>query len=176
MGRTPCEMVVAETDQFHTGFSKLSTQGEGAKIPVHTVDTYKFGTPGFIKIDAEGMELDILAGALRQLSEARPFVVLENFLDFVNPADTYATIHFLRQNSYRVFVPALHFSPGGQRILATYGNYSEVIARHGGPQLAVAEFDPGLRFLLAPHVNLLAVHTSRVDELWQTGILNLGTL
>jgi FkbM family methyltransferase len=36
---------------------------ENGKIEIRTIDSYKFSNIGFIKLDCEGMELDILEGA-----------------------------------------------------------------------------------------------------------------
>jgi FkbM family methyltransferase len=175
MGRTACEMTVAEADEFDTGLSRLSSDGTGGKIPVKPVDALEFGPPVFIKIDAEGMELEILAGAKRTLAEAKPFVVLENLLEFKEPAKPLESIDFLEKNDYRVFIPVLQFSGSGTKLLATYGrDFAGLVDRHGPPQLAVVELAGRLRFLFGDYLNLLGVHASRVDELWQAGIINLG--
>lgn len=175
LGSTVCEMVVAEADRFNTGLSRLAPKGGGQKIPVKTVDSLDFGPFGFVKIDAEGMELDILTGASNTLAKARPFVVLENFVDFEEPAKTYATIEFLREINYRVFLPVLEFSVGSHKFLATYGrDYTPIVEHSGPPQLGVIEVNPRLRFLLGDHLNLLGVHEARIEDLWKAGILNIG--
>ncbi len=178
VGRTACELTVAEADPFNSGLSRLTADGgSGEKIPVKPVDALEFPAPGLIKIDAEGMELDILAGAARTLAEAKPFIVLENFLELEAPAKTYATIDFLAQKDYRVFVPTLEFSIEGRAVLATYGsNYTPLVERGGQPRLGLVEISSSHRFLLAGQLNLLGVHTSRTEELWKLGILNFGKM
>lgn len=177
IGRVACEMTVAEADRHNTGLSRLTAQGPGQKIPVKPVDKLGLGQPGFMKIDAEGMELEILAGAIRTLAEAKPFVVIENFLDLESPEATYGPIDFLTANGYRVFVPALKFLRKGLPVLMTYGSdFTPIIERDGPPQLGVAEVTASRRFLLGEHLNLVGVHVSRVEELWGAGIIDLGKM
>lgn len=178
VGRTACELSVAEADPFNSGLSRLTADGgSGEKIPVKPVDALDFPAPGMIKIDAEGMELDILAGAVNTLAQAKPFVILENFLDFEAPGKTYATIDLLEQNSYRTFVPALEFLIDGHPVLATYGsNFTPLVERGGTPRLGLVEISGGHRFLLPGQLNLLGVHASRVEELWKLGISDFGKI
>jgi len=177
VGRSECELTVTEADRFNTGLSRLTAAGGGCKIPVKPIDALAFGQPGFIKIDAEGMELDILAGATRTLAEARPFVVLENFLDLPEPGKTCAPLQFLAQQNYRVFVPVLEFSLKGSPALMTYGrDYTPLVEQGGSPRLGAVELATQRRFLLGDQLNLLAVHASRVGELWQSGLTDFGKM
>ena len=177
VGRTACEMTVAEADRFNTGLSRLTADDGGQKIPVKPVDSLEFGEPGFIKIDAEGMELEILVGATRTLAEAKPFVVIENFLELEAPEKTYATMDFLEKNNYRTFVPVLEFSKNGSSMLLTYGrDYTPAVERGGQPRLGVVEVSARRRFLLGDQLNLLGVHSSRVEELWKLGVFDFGKM
>lgn len=174
LGREECEMTVMEPDRFNTGLSHLTARGDGRTVPVKPIDALNFGAPGMIKIDAEGMELEVLAGATRTLREAKPFVVFENFLDFEEPQKTYATLNFLEEYGYRLFMPVLEFSLDGAAWLMTYGlNYTPVIERGGVPRLGVVEASVRHRFLMGQHLNLLGVHRSRVEELWKAGIADM---
>ena len=177
VGRIECELTVAEADRFNTGLTRLTTNGNGQKIPVKPVDMMKFGQPGLIKVDAEGMELEILAGATRTLAEVKPFVVFENFLDFQEPEKTYASIQFLEQKDYRVFVPVLEFFLKGFSVLTTYGcDYTPIVEQGGQPRLGAVKVSASRRFLLGNQLNLLAVHVSRVEELWKAGIKDFGEM
>jgi len=177
VGSTVCELTVAEADRFNTGLSRLTANGGGQKIPVKPLDSLSIGRPAFIKIDAEGMEMEILAGAVRTLAEAKPFIVFENFLDFQAPENTYATIRFLEQNAYRVFAPALEFSLKNSAVLATYGrDYTPLVESGGQPQSGVVEVSARRRFLLGDHLNLLAVHETRLNDLWESGVKDFGKM
>jgi len=177
VGRTACEMTVAEADPFDTGASRLAAGGAGQKIPVKPVDTLGFGSPGFLKIDAEGMEMEVLAGAVRTLAEAKPFVVIENFLDFEAPEKTYGAMDFLDKHNYRIFLPVLEFRGKDSSILLTYDrDYAASIGRNGQPRLGVVEVSTSRRFLLGNHLNFLGVHDENVDELWPAGIINFGKM
>ena len=177
VGRTACDMTVAEADHFNTGLSRLTASGGGHKIPVKPVDLLEFEPPGFMKIDAEGMELEVLMGARRTLANAKPFVVIENFLDFQAPRKTYAAMDFLREGGYRIFVPVLEFSLKGSPVLVTYGqDYTSIVKGAGQPKLGVVEISIQRRFLLGEQLNLLAVHASRIEELWKLGISDMGKM
>jgi FkbM family methyltransferase len=177
VGRTACELVIDEPDRFNTGLSRLTTSGTGQRIPVKPLDDLKFPTPGVIKIDAEGMELEVLAGASKTLTEGKPFIIFENFLNFTSPKSTYETMSFLAQKDYRLFVPALEFSVAGTSVLATYGrDYCSLVQQGGPPRLGVVETSGKLRFMLGDHLNLLAVPASRLEEFWSLGISDWGKI
>jgi FkbM family methyltransferase len=174
VGATACEMTVAESDQFNSGLSRLEQNGAGKKIPVVTLDSVTAGKPNFIKVDAEGMELDILRGAEKTLRTAKPFVVFENFLESGDPAKTFAPIEFLRAQNYRIFIPALRFRVAGRAVAVSYGHdYNGLFAADPAPELCLHEPKDDERFLLAWQLNLLGVHTDRVAELWPAGIQKL---
>ena len=115
VGAEPCEMVVAESDRFNSGLSQLKKNGDGKKIPVVTLDSLGADQPRFIKIDAEGMELEILRGAAQTLQTAKPFIVIENFIES-DIAKTCAPVEFLRAAGYRIFIPALRFQVAGRAV------------------------------------------------------------
>jgi len=177
VGRVSCDMSVSEADRFNSGLSRLTDGGSGQKIPVKPLDVLEFGSPGLIKIDAEDMELEILMGANKILAEAKPFIIFENFLNFSSPKLTYETISFLLQKDYRVFVPVVEFSVDGSNVFATYGrDYSPLVEQGGPPRLGLVEISARLRFLLGDQLNLLAVPSTRLEELWDMGILNFGKI
>jgi len=170
-GSRCCEMVVAETDQFISGLSKLTTDGNGAKIPVTTLDEFNAPQPDFIKIDAEGMELDILKGATRLMRDAKPFLVFENFADHQAPAETLLPIEFLHANDYKVFIPVLRFNINHTTLLASYGSdYNSLFESNAYPTLHLVKLNPEKRFLFARQLNLLGVHASRVSDLQACGL------
>lgn len=63
--------------------ARSDTPGDATLLPISTMSldnfVYEQGhpAPGFIKIDVEGAEVQVLAGARRLLSEARPVLVAE---------------------------------------------------------------------------------------------------
>jgi FkbM family methyltransferase len=58
------------------GVSLGSVQGED--VPVVTLDQLEVSTVKLIKVDVEGMELDVLAGAKATLARCRPILYVEN--------------------------------------------------------------------------------------------------
>ena len=101
-------MHVAEVDPFNSGLSQLQKTGAGSTVSVITLDSVNSEPPVVIKIDAEGMELDVLRGAVRLMKQARPFIIFENYLDD-DVVKTRAPLEFLREHGYKLFVPVLRF-------------------------------------------------------------------
>ncbi len=177
VGQTATELRLEEVDPYLTGLAHLSAQGTGRKIAVVPIDEVASDPPGFIKIDAEGMELEILKGAARSLERAKPFVVFESFLDYARPASTLGPIDYLSSLGYRQFVPYSTFAFDGYSVPTGYGHdVRELMTRDCRPQLGVMEFSSATRFMLNNQINILGVHNSRVHDLWDAGIANLGTM
>ena len=175
LGRASGTMALAEADNFSTGFARLVSAGAGRKITVKRLDELEFPEPQVIKIDAEGMEADILAGGSNVLSAARPFVLFENFLDYVSPERTFASLELLRGHGYRLFVPALLFPRNGRWVMMTYGaDPHELISTGAEPQMGLFEVNPKNRFLLGLQLNILAVPPAKVAGLWTAGFINLN--
>ena len=171
VGAEACEMVVAESDRFNSGLSQLKKNGAGKKIPVVTLDSLGADKPLFIKIDAEGMELEIMRGAAQTMKQAKPFIVFENFLEGDDIAKTCAPVEFLRAQDYRIFIPALRFQVQGRAVAVSYGHdYNSFFAADPAPVLCLYELKDAERFLLGRQLNLLGVHAGRVEEMWAGGI------
>lgn len=47
-------------------------------VPVATIDSYHFPNVGFIKIDVEGFELEVLKGAVDTITRCRPILYIED--------------------------------------------------------------------------------------------------
>ena len=83
-------------DAENQGATRLVAANDGA-IRSTTLDGSVRGKVDFIKIDAEGMELEVLAGAARIVRESRPKIMIEVF-----NAHTGAFNRWLAANRYRV--------------------------------------------------------------------------
>lgn len=62
----------------------------GGTIPCETIDSWGLPSLGFLKLDVEGSEPDVLDGALRTLARCRPIVLFENkafWTRYGKPAD-----------------------------------------------------------------------------------------
>jgi FkbM family methyltransferase len=71
----------------------------GEKIAVTTLDAYKLDRLNFVKIDVEGMELDVLNGAIDTLQRCKPVVFAEcNSLENSAPI-----IKWCQENNYQVY-------------------------------------------------------------------------
>jgi FkbM family methyltransferase len=85
------------------GGLRLVEAGEGAiageSVSVSTIDSLSLAQCNFIKIDVEGMERDVLAGATQTLVRCQPFLYVEN-----DRAEKSAElITWLLEHEYRLF-------------------------------------------------------------------------
>lgn len=175
LGRESCTMALAEADRFSTGFARLVSAGANRGITVKRLDGLGFPEPQVIKIDAEGMEADILAGGSNVLRTAQPFVLFENFLDYVSPERTFAPLELLRGHGYRLFVPVLLFPKNGRWVMMTYGaDPAELLSAGAEPEIGLFEVNSANRYLLGLQLNLLAVPPVKVAGLWTAGFVNLN--
>ena len=95
--------------EFYVDDKRLSNSSfqnlvEGQKIEVETVtiDSLKLIDIGFIKVDVEGVELDVLNGAKDTIKEYRPTCMVEVYEKFNKyPVDT--TFDFFFSRNYKCF-------------------------------------------------------------------------
>ncbi|MGE0658318.1 MAG: FkbM family methyltransferase [Reyranellaceae bacterium] len=56
----------------------LSAEGDGERVPVMTIDGLELQSCRLMKIDVEGMEIDVLRGAARTIARLQPRLYVEN--------------------------------------------------------------------------------------------------
>lgn len=66
------------TQQNNFGGLSLGGYESGEGVPLSTLDSFNFPACTFLKIDVEGMELDVLQGADRLVRQFRPVIYVEN--------------------------------------------------------------------------------------------------
>lgn len=69
--------LVGQPGEVNYGGHSIGFATKGDAIPVYSIDTANWGAPGFVWIDAEGMEEGIIRGGQRILSQARPVIYCE---------------------------------------------------------------------------------------------------
>lgn len=62
----------------NSGGVSLSAEGEGERVPVMTIDGLELKSCRLMKIDVEGMEIDVLRGAARTIERLQPRLYVEN--------------------------------------------------------------------------------------------------
>lgn len=106
-GTVSVPVLSAERRENFGGVSLLSTAGssESETVPVETLDGLRLTSCQFLKVDVEGMELDVLNGGDSLLRRLRPVVYVENDRAEQSPA----LIEGLLRRDYRLFwhLPAL---------------------------------------------------------------------
>jgi FkbM family methyltransferase len=77
MGLSDHQDVLFIVPNENVGASHLTDRGEGETIAVETLDSFRLDRLDFIKIDVEGMEIDVLDGALETINRCRPIILVE---------------------------------------------------------------------------------------------------
>ena len=107
LGRSLGEMVLPNVDpRIENNFGGLSLlqAGQGEKVAIVTIDSLALPRCDLIKVDVEGMEEEVLAGALNTIAQFRPTLYLEN--DRVEKSAS--LIRFLQSLNYKIW---WHLSP-----------------------------------------------------------------
>ena len=175
LGHHEGELHIEEPEKFKTGLCRLTPDGTGQRIPVHTLDSIDLAPPGAIKIDAEGMEIDIFKGGEKTLRRHKPFIVFENFLCYEEPGRTWAPLALLQEWGYRIFNPALMFDCGKESVLASYGDpLDQLLKRDSKPMTALVGITAKNRFLMRNQLNVFACHEDRLRELSASGFVQMS--
>jgi FkbM family methyltransferase len=102
IGHEPGSITVPPVDYAKVGnFGGVSLRGrtEGEAVPLLTIDSLSLERCDFMKIDVEGMELDVLQGAARTLARFRPRLYVEND----RPENSPSLIRYLLALDYRLY-------------------------------------------------------------------------
>lgn len=95
-----CSFVHSEEYAQNKGFKQLD-------IPIVTLNEFlpktELPIPDIIKIDAEGLDLEVLKGASDYLGKTEVFLVEAGVVSKKNPNSISSVIKFMDENGYRVF-------------------------------------------------------------------------
>lgn len=87
------------TQENNFGGLSLGNYENGEGVPLATLDGFNFPACSFLKIDVEGMELDVLHGAERLLRQFRPVIYLEND----RPEKSAALVRHVNSLGYKMY-------------------------------------------------------------------------
>lgn len=107
LGRQCGEMVLPNVDpRVENNFGGLSllVGGQGERVGIVTIDSLALSRCDLIKVDVEGMEEEVMAGAVGTIAKFRPLLYLEND----RAEKSAALIGFLQSLNYRIW---WHLSP-----------------------------------------------------------------
>ncbi len=102
LGAQPGHITVPGLDPHRAnnfGGLSLADNLPGERVPIATVDGLELGVCHLVKIDVEGMEIEVLRGAVQTLARCRPYLYVEN--DRVERSD--ALIRLIDSLGYRLF-------------------------------------------------------------------------
>jgi len=85
--------------QGNFGGVALTMKLGGESVPLLTIDSFNFPRCDFIKLDVEGMEQDVLEGAVQTLARCNPILYVENDRREKSPA----LIELLFKQGYRLY-------------------------------------------------------------------------
>lgn len=87
------------TRENNFGGLSLGTFESGDRVPLSALDDFNFPACHFLKIDVEGMEIDVLHGAGKLISRFKPVIYVEND----RPEKSAALIRHLDSLSYKMY-------------------------------------------------------------------------
>lgn len=102
LGAAPAEAVVPAIDYTRDnnyGGVPLRNGGNGERVPIVTLDSLALPSCALIKIDVEGMELDVLRGASETIRRHQPRLFVENNGTDRSPP----LISWLLEQNYRLY-------------------------------------------------------------------------
>ncbi len=143
------------------GGVSLQTQETGETVQIAPLDSFNLPTCRLLKIDAEGMELDVLQGATATITRCQPILYIEND----RPEKAPALIHQIQTLGYQLYWhrPPL-FNPENfcQNPTNVFGqitslNMLGILPTHGIALASLARFSlkpiPGSPLFPLPHVS-----------------------
>ncbi len=149
-------------DQVRSGLARLAAAGDVA-VPLARLDDIALPDPLVIKMDVEGHEDRVLAGAEACLRRARPHIVFENWLERAEPEITLAPLRRLENLGYALFVPGwARTAEGGA---ASVSAEAEPPTAAKDQTLVLTPMTSAQRFSLAAQINIYACPRDRLGEL-----------
>ncbi len=132
----------------------LTDRDDPGRPQLLRLDALDLAIPSVIRVEAADQGRSMLIGASAVIDRVRPFIVLDNRLHRNDPELTQAPIAVLDSKNYRFFFPGW-----------TRNHYDYVEAERGAStHLTLVPFLPAQRFLLPPHITIVAVPEERLAE------------
>jgi len=155
------EASITIPDGLHSGTAEVSLRNGGQRVPMRRLDSLGLPAPGFIKMDVEGHETEVLRGGVEVLKSARPFIVFESKPSAAFEEKSLEPLFFLKDLGYRLYAPALQ-RHNGTRV---YYQQDYTLPASPGDSVVLIELAPEERLLWPAYLNLLACHEERLPQL-----------
>jgi FkbM family methyltransferase len=127
-------------DGLNSGKASV-TLGGNIEIAMGRLERFYRAGIGLLKIDVEGFEEQVLSGAEQIIKEEKPFIIFESWADKKDPAGTLRPFEILARLGFSFFSP--HYENG---------------------ILSLSLFNHAERFSHREHMNVLAVHETRLED------------
>ncbi len=153
-------------DFISSGLATLKEDGnaKGTATKVATLDSLALEPPSVMKVDVEGAEAKVFHGGAGLIAQHKPMIIFENYRPFNELDGVLEPMVYLASLGYVFYRLAW---------VRKTKNISFYMGDDGDPTpqstetLALAEFEPAERLLLADGLNIFACHRDRVGELAQ---------
>jgi FkbM family methyltransferase len=169
------KMYVAPKYFANTGNTRLldnSNYSNALEVDVATIDSLNIDCPDVIKIDVEGMELDVLMGGVEKIRRAHPYIIFESWLPVSKNEKECDVLSWLHREGYEFFIPGLMYEDNGSsQIVITDDEIAANIRGNDNVNVICIEINHELRSAYRSHINIIACHTSKVDSM---GINKIG--
>ena len=169
LGAKATTMAISASALVRTGNTHLLNLADGdVSVEVKRLDELNLPLPDVMKLDVEGMELDILEGGLELLRRARPAIVFESLSSPDDPTSSVRLVDFLSESGYEFFVPVFHFkNKDGPLAIQSDSACAALWDKGVRAELGLIACDPKNRPIMQTHLNLFACHRDRLEALRQ---------
>jgi len=148
-------------DAITSGNAEVSSDHKGVPVQSVRLDDLNLPYPSVMKVDVEGHEREVFAGAKATLAEAKPFIVFENWRGH-SKLTTLEPLIALRDAGYHFYQP-VSFSAREQHF--QIDRNSTDWSQNEKDALGLVEFELDQRMLLGEHINILACHDEKRDRI-----------
>jgi FkbM family methyltransferase len=167
LGAKATAMGIAASALVRTGNTHLLNLADGdMSVEVKRLDELNLPLPDVIKLDVEGMELDVLEGSLELLRRARPAIVFESLSSPDDPTSSGRLFNFLAELGYEFFVPVFYFkNKDGPLAVQSDPACAALWDKGVRGELGLIASAPKNRPIMQTHLNLFACHRDRLAAL-----------
>jgi len=166
LGETCGNAAMVVPDYISSGLATLKEEAnaKGMSTKVATLDSLPLDPPAVMKVDVEGAEAKVFNGGAKLIAQHKPMIIFENYRPFNELEGVLEPMIYLASLGYVFY--RLAWARKTNKLSFYMGDDGDPTPQ-SSETLALVEFEPAERLLLADGLNIFACHRDRVSELTQ---------